>query len=62
MPDGTVWIVESRSEMAPRAVRTRPIVVAADLGRGGARKERTSIGDAVRDQHTDGSNRYRRVL
>src|SRR5258708_3633312 len=60
-PDGTVWIVASRSEMGTTNPTTLPLVVADELDAGWKRvKIEQAIGDKrYGDQNTDGSHSIR---
>src|SRR5258707_5507778 len=63
-PDGTVWIVASRSEMGTTSRTTLPLVVADELDADWKRvKIEQAIGDAgYGDQNTDGSHSVRSFL
>ena len=60
-PDGTVWIVASRSEMGTTSRTTLPLVVADELDADWKRvKIEQAIGDQrYGDQNTDGSHSIR---
>src|ERR1700745_1040474 len=60
-PDGTVWIVASRSEMGTTSRTALPLVVADELGADWKRvKLEQALGDSrYGDQNTDGSHSIR---
>jgi len=63
-PDGTVWIVASRSEMGTTSRTTLPLIVADELDADWKRvKIEQAIGDKrYGDQNTDGSHSITLVL
>src|SRR5271167_895920 len=63
-PDGTVWIIASRSEMGTTSRTTLPLVVADELDADWKRvKIEQAIGDKrYGDQNTDGSQSVRRFF